>query len=61
MFDGTTIQKIQEAVERVQPPADGTLCKTCHYPYEEHGGLESFCPNIWSEDSDWSTSKRFAQ
>ena len=60
-FSGTLISDLQDAVAKVQGsiPADGAICKTCGYPYEEHSA-GNFCPNIWDEDTDWSTTRRFA-
>lgn len=40
-------------------PADDAICQNCSHPYEEHAAHGHFCPNVWDEDSDWSSTKRF--
>ena len=60
---GTTIQDLDRLVERVMSPipVDGAICTICKHSYEEHAAHGEWCPNIWSEDSDWSSTKRFTE
>jgi hypothetical protein len=59
--DGSTIANLIVIVAQRIPPADGAICLNCNYPYEEHAAFGDWCPNVWSEDSDWSTTKKFME